>query len=149
VLATTVQLHDIADVEGFVAGAIQRSSLRSHLSEGEHEELLAEGISILYALAARFEPHRPGYAQPGRFSGFAAQFLPRKLGDAWHKWHFEHVRPVGEDGKRHWVYRDPPISLDHFLRPNQPGGAEGPPVGRETQVRPLSQQARLPSRSPG
>lgn len=115
-LATYVALHDIADVEGFVAGTIEHSGLR--LCAEEHEELLAEGICILYTLADRFEPQRAGYASAGRFSGYAAQFLPRRLGDAWHKRHPEHCRVAGEDGKRHWRYLAAPLSFDQVIAPH-------------------------------
>jgi hypothetical protein len=37
----------------------------------ERDELQLEGLVILYELADRFEPHRAGYAQAGRFSGYA------------------------------------------------------------------------------
>lgn len=117
-LATTVQLHDIDDVEGFVCATIERSGIQA--PEHEREELIADGIRIIYDLAERFEPHRPGYSQPGRFSGYAAQFLPRRLGDAWHSRNAEHVRVVNEGGKRSWAFRERPISLDQYLAPPAP-----------------------------
>ncbi|HEY0391052.1 MAG TPA: hypothetical protein VGC63_05020 [Solirubrobacterales bacterium] len=141
-LPTTVQLHDIDDVEGFVCATIERSGIQP--SEHEKEELVADGICILYGLAATFEPHRPGYAQAGRFSGFAAQFLPRRLGDAWHSRHPEHVRVVGEDGKRRWVYRDTPISLDQFLTAGSSSVSGAGRAGAETHIRPTAHQAPVP-----
>lgn len=112
-LPAKIRVHDIEDAEGFVAATIERSGIRP--APTEHEELIAEGLAILYELAAKFEPQREGYDTPGRFSGFAAQFLPRKLGDAWHKLHPEHRYVTGEDGKRHWVYFEAPASLDAVL----------------------------------
>lgn len=109
-LATTVQLHDIDDVEGFVCGTIERSEVR--LTTSEHEELVSEGVIILYDLARRFEPRRHGYAEEGRFSGFAAQFLPRRLGDVWHASNPNHRRLTRPDGSRVWHYDAPPVSLD-------------------------------------
>lgn len=146
-LPTTVQLHDIDDVEGFVCATIERAGLGG-VPDHEKEELVADGICILYTLAERFEPHRPGYEQAGRFSGYAAQFLPRRLGDAWHSRHAEHVRVVNKDtGKREWVYRETPISLDLFLTPK--GGASLSAVAEqhfapEAKIRPASQQAPVP-----
>lgn len=119
-LATTVAVHDIDDAEGFVAATIRRSGIQ--LSEDEREELLAEGIRILFELSQRFEPRRGNHAQDGRFSGFAAQFLPRKLGDAWHRWNPDHRYVTGEDGKRTWVYYPKPVSIEAL---NSPGGERG------------------------
>ncbi len=119
-LESVVSLHDIDDVEGFVCATIEkfrnggRVERGTSITEAEREELIAEGICILYELAEKFEPHRPGYEEPGRFSGFAAQFLPRRLGDAWHQKH-RHRRVAGEDGKRRWVYTEAPLSLDNLL----------------------------------
>lgn len=109
-LPTTVQLYDINDVEGFVCAAIQRSGIT--LSRPEHEELVSEGVTILYDLAERFEPQRAGYATAGRFSGFAAQFLPRRLGDAWHASNPGHRRLTAADGSRSWHYEPSPVSID-------------------------------------
>lgn len=113
-LATPFRLYDIDDCEGFVAATIQRAGITVETSE--HEELMLEGLAILCELAGKFEPHRPGYSQPGRFSGYAAQFLPRRLGDAWHRAHPEHryVTFTEPDGstKRRWVYDSAPVSLD-------------------------------------
>lgn len=140
-LPTTVQLHDIDDVEGFVCGTIEKAGLGG-VPAHEKEELILDGLRIIYELERRFEPHRPGYAQPGRFSGFAAQFLPRRLGDAWHSRHPEHVRVVNPaTGKREWRYREKPISLDHLLRAND--DAEGPRTA-EASIRPAAHQAPVP-----
>lgn len=148
-LSTTVQLHDIEDVEGFICATIERAGLGG-VPEHEKEELVADGFRILVELSQRFEPHRPGYATPGRFSGYAAQFLPRRLGDAWHARHPEHVRVTDSEGKRHWVYRDTPISLDQFLAPGGEHGGRGS-IDRprrqpfaESHIRPHSQTAPVP-----
>jgi hypothetical protein len=40
-------------------------------------------------------------------------FLPRRLGDAWHKWHPEHRYVTDpETGKRGWSYTPAMLSLD-------------------------------------
>lgn len=82
----------------------------------EREELLAEGLVILLELAKRYKPlpARPGIdKQAGRFSGYASMFLPRRLGDAWHRWHPEH-RYITDTatGRRRWHYDKPTMSLD-------------------------------------
>lgn len=132
-LPEKVAIHDIADAEGFVAATIERSGVKP--SPAEYEELLAEGLAILYDLAAKFEPHREGYESPGRFSGFAAQFLPRKLGDAWHRLHPEHRYVTDpETGKRRWIFYPSPDSLDHIL-----AGGDGSAVHAEHRIRPSEQ----------
>jgi hypothetical protein len=141
-LATTVQLYDINDVEGFVCATIERSGIQA--PEHEREELVADGLRILYELAARFEPQRPGYKQPGRFSGYAAQFLPRRLGDAWHSRNAEHVRIVGEDGRRSWAFRERPISLEQYLAPPGPGEEQHRRADSHTQIRLRSQTSPVP-----
>ncbi len=138
-LATYVALHDITDVEGFVANSLERSDIK--FDTAEKEELLAEGICILLELSEKFEPHRAGYATSGRFSGFAAQFLPRRLGDAWHSRHPEHRRIAGEDGKRRWTYQQAPVSLD-ALTCSTDTTAES----FEISIRPSSQWAPIPVR---
>jgi hypothetical protein len=145
-LATYVALHDVQDAEGFVAATIQRSGLT--LTRCEHEELLAEGIAILCELAADFEPHREGYAQAGRFSGYAARYLPRRLGDAWHRGNPHHHRIAGENGKRSWHYEAPPVSLDQLLEPAN-GGSAGGTINIESAIRPVSQMAQAPARPAG
>lgn len=108
-LATSVALMDIADVEGFVAATLKRSGIR--FTPDEHEDLMAEGLAILYQLAQQWQPRMPGHQQDGRFSGYAAMMLPKRLTDAWHKMHREHTR-LRSPGKRQWVYGEPAVSLD-------------------------------------
>lgn len=122
-LAAVVSLRDIADVEGFVCATLERFQRESEveLADDEYEELTLEGITIVYELAAKFEPHRAGYAQAGRFSGYAACFLPKRLGDAWHRRHPEHRYVTGDDGKRHWEYLKQTVSLEEELAA-RPGG---------------------------
>jgi hypothetical protein len=111
-LATTVRLHDIRDVEAFVAHSLDKSGVGQRVSSSEREDLLAEGITILYSLSENYQPHRPGYNQEGCFSGYAAQFLPRRLGDAWHAANPGHRRLTAPDGSRTWAYEPAPASLD-------------------------------------
>lgn len=109
-LRAPVALEDIDDVEGFVNATLNASGIEFHADE--REELVAEGILLLYVLHARFERRRAGYQQDGRFSGFAAMYLPRKLGDAWHRGRPEHRYVTGPDGKRHWQFFKAHVSLD-------------------------------------
>ena len=139
--ATPIRLDDIEDVHGFVANCLSRTGIYFGEAD-EREDLIAEGVCILYELARAYEPRRAGYAQAGRFSGFAAQFLPRRLGDAWHKRHPNHRRVAGEDGKRRWVYQDAPISLEAVLAESTRHGDSGS-EGIE-RFRPADQWAPVP-----
>jgi hypothetical protein len=105
-----ILIGDIRDAEGFVAATIKRSGLR--LESAEREELLAEGLCILLELGEHYEPLRNGYATGGSFSGYAAQFLPRRLGDAWHKSNSGHRRVMVAEGRRAWMYEPAPVSMD-------------------------------------
>lgn len=120
-LGTQIKVRDIDDAEGFVRATLQRSKIR--FDREEEQELVLEGLCILYELAERYEPHRAGYATSGRFSGFAAQYLPRRLGDAWHRSHPEHQYATDENGKRTWVYHPTPLSLDS-VRESNPARAD-------------------------
>jgi len=139
-LAAPIGLHDIEDVERFVANSLHRSGLP--FRRQEQEELISEGLCILYELAEKFEPQREGYAQAGRFSGYAAQFLPRRLGDAWHKRHPEHRRIAGDDGKRRWVYTEAAFSLEEALQNSEVFDEDS----FEINIRPPSQWAPVPVR---
>jgi hypothetical protein len=114
-----VDFRDIEDPSAFVHGTINKwcrpTSERGPiiLSLDEREELHAEGMAILCKLARDFRPHMDGYDQEGWFSGYAAMFLPRKLGDAWHRMHADHLLVTDpETGKRRWRYLEKAVSLD-------------------------------------
>lgn len=125
-LAEVVGLDDIADVEGFVHARI--NAARLVLSPEEREELVAEGLAILFRLHRDYRPHIEGHGDNGRFSGYAAQFLSRRLGDAWHRMHPEHHLRCQPDGRRRWEYGQRAVSLDHAQHDEE--------TGRE--LRPLS-----------
>jgi hypothetical protein len=122
VLNAIVALHDVDDVVGFVNDTLNQfcqgrpGKPGVHLSRDEREELVCEGIAIMYDLADRYEPRRGDHEQDGRFSGFAAWALPKKLGDAWHRLHPEH-RLVSdpETGKRRWIYLEKHTSFDSVV----------------------------------
>ena len=79
----------------------------------ERDELHREGLAILYQLARRYQPRIGDATQDGRFSGYAAMFLPRKLGDAWHAMHPEHRHLTDKTtGERRWHYGDKAVSLE-------------------------------------
>lgn len=129
-LAELVALGDIDDVWNFVAGTLNRFERDAGitLEKDERDELQLEGICILFELAGRFEPHRPGYAQAGRFSGYAAMFLPRRLGDAWHRSHPEHKYVTDpQTGKRRWEYLKGTVSLDQQIQRGGSGTNRGGP----------------------
>jgi len=109
-LTATVALHDITNVEAFVRATLDDSRIR--FQTGERDELVLEGLAILYDLAGSYQHQLPGYAQPGRFSGYAARYLPRRLGEAWHRLHEEHIYRTRLDGGREYEYLQPAISLD-------------------------------------
>lgn len=125
-IGAPIALHDIANCEAFVQRTIDRSQIR--YSPQEREELLAEGLTILFELAGKYKPlqARPGIdKQPGRFSGYAAMFLPRRLGDAWHRWHPEHRYLTDpQTGERGWCYGQPMLSLDAVTDPARAGAGE-------------------------
>lgn len=109
-----IRILDVENAEGFVQRCIDKSQIP--YGPDEREELLAEGLTILCALAGKYKPlpMRPGIdKQAGRFSGYAAMFLPRRLGDFWHQSHPEH-RYITDaaTGKRGWHYGQAAISLD-------------------------------------
>ncbi len=105
----TTSLYDVEDVEAFVAGHLTRSRIIL-ADRDEHDELLAEGITILYELADRYQPHMPGYTHPGRFSGYAAQLLPRRMQDAYYRLHPEHqTRRV--NGRKIREHSPAPLSI--------------------------------------
>ena len=133
-------LYDIRDPSAFVQGTINAFTAATArrpwpivLSAEEREELHQEGLAILYRLSGTFETRREGYEQDGRFSGHAAMFLPRKLGDAWHRMHPDSHQQVHdpESGKRVWARppdsfargvtaEDPDRHQDHGLSKTRP-----------------------------
>ena len=107
-----IALHDVADVHAFVAAQVANTPGVPMLHGDEADELIQEGIVILYELAARFQPHMPGYARPGRFSGYAAWALPKRLQSAWRRMHPEHLTRKAPDGTRSLEYGLKPLSVD-------------------------------------
>lgn len=104
-----VAIYDVKDAQRFVAAAVHR--LPFQLDQNEIEELIAEGQAILVELSNGYTSHRDGYDQPGRFSGYAAQYLPRRLIRAYHNLHETHYEARTTEG-REWRQVPPPIRLD-------------------------------------
>jgi hypothetical protein len=134
-------LRDVRDVEAFVAKHLVKSGVR--FSPDEHDEMLAEGIALLYELEAGFEEHRDGYEQAGSFAGYAASLLPRRMRDVYRRLHPEHLERRNPDGSREIEYAPPAVSLHHEDLPQfgatmivgpvpedtyQPNGYEPPPM---------------------
>lgn len=106
-------MYDIDDAEAFVRATIRRSKII--VGRDEFEELLAEGLCILCEMAERYQPRMEGYEKDGTFAGYAARFLPKKLGEAWHKLHPEHVLRTCPDGSRRYEYLEPAGSLNQAI----------------------------------
>lgn len=103
-------LFDIRDVDMFVRNMLDKAPVS--LEPEAFEELVAEGLTILYDLAWKYEPHRAGYEHEGSFAGFAAVFLSYRLTDAWHRLHPNHVYVSLPDGTRRWEYLPTAGSFD-------------------------------------
>lgn len=108
-LPRSTSLRDIDDVEAFVIMCIKRSG--APVQPNEYEELVAEGICILYQMEKKYIPRMDGYARDGRFSGYAVKWMPRKMKEAWHRMN-ENAQQVTIEGKRRWVYYERAASWD-------------------------------------
>ena len=108
----SVALLDIDDVRAFVAAQVAKTPGVPMLHGDEADELIQEGLVILFELADRFQPHMPGYDKPGRFSGYAAWALPKRLQSAWRRMHPEHLTRKAPDGTRTLEYGLKPLSVD-------------------------------------
>lgn len=107
---SAVPLHDIDDAEAFVRANIRKSGVM--LTPDEREELVAEGLVILCDMATKFIKRMDGYDRDGSFAGYASRFLPKRMKEAYHSLHPEHVQRTDKDGKKYIEYRDKPWSLD-------------------------------------
>lgn len=103
-----VALHNIRDAAGFVTDAVARLGLQ--LDDTEREDMIAEGFLILVDMANDWAPERYGDGT-GSFHGYAYTYLPRRLIDAWHRWHREHTYATRPDGSRAYVYGQSAESL--------------------------------------
>ena len=115
---------DVGDPDSFVRSCIKRSRIKPE-NPDTYEELVCEGIAILFELADKYDPERDGGIDPelcegtdgvASFAGYAWYLLPLRLVNAWHRMHPNHVLTTvtAEDGskKRVWVYYDEPASIE-------------------------------------
>lgn len=105
----SVELGDIKEAYGFVAKCIAKSGIK--VQGEEYDEMMCEGIVILCALHDRYDASKDT-GPKASFAGYAWYLLPRKLKDAWHKLHPEHVMRTQPDGKRKYEYHQAPVSID-------------------------------------
>ncbi len=107
-------VYDVEDVEGFVNDMVLIAKIRV-ADQHERDEIVGEGIVLLLHLARNFKPKMEGYEKPGKFSGYCAAYLPRKISTAWHKLHPEHLQETQklEDGRtvKRYKYGEAPMSL--------------------------------------
>lgn len=105
---STVSLHNIDDAAGFVIDALRRSGVPA--AEHEREDLIADGLAMLCDWADRWRPEEYGDGT-GSFAGYAYQYLPQRLKDAWHQQHPEHSYRTTADGTRRYEYGEPALSI--------------------------------------
>lgn len=110
-LSNKVSLYDIKDVEGFVIACVKRSG--SNAPPEYWDDLIAEGICLLYQMAKNYKPKMNGYDQAGKFSGYAIMWLPKQISQFWHRSQEHHLLAKDpETGKREWTYRLSPVSYE-------------------------------------
>lgn len=127
-----VQVHDVADAEGFVRDIIRRKLRKANISRQDMDDMVQSGLLVLLELAKRYDPAkdikkpRPGHVCRGprccvpSFAGYASFLMPNKLLDAWHAQHPNHLLKTQEDGSRKYMYLREACSLDEG-----PGGHGG------------------------
>lgn len=100
-----ITIYDVEDIEGFVNDMAQL--VVKFTNQEEWDELICEGIALLLNMAKNFVPWKPGYDKPGKFSGYCAAYLPRKISNAWYKMHPEHIQETItlDDGSKKKRYR--------------------------------------------
>ncbi len=102
-LPRSVSLHDIRDVDAWIAATIRKLALP--LTDSEREELECEGYAILWQLEAAWDGEGP-------FSAYITRRLRYRLINALHG--MRDIRPRGPDGSRPWLPR-PEVSLEAEL----------------------------------
>jgi hypothetical protein len=106
-----IALRDIKDVEAFVIACVKRAGTGA--PPMYWEDLVSEGITLLYAMERNYKYQLDGYAVEGRFSGYAIKWLPKQINQAWHKSQEHHLYLTDPgDGKRKWTYRISPVSYE-------------------------------------
>jgi hypothetical protein len=108
VLSTQRSLGDIEDVEGFVHMVLsaKRNRLAGLLSLCDEDEIVAEGVVLLYELFPKWDPKRCA-----RFSGYALSLLPLRLTD----WYRRELRQTcrgsfrGDEGGKYTFFQVVPL----------------------------------------
>lgn len=104
-----VACHDVLDVEAFVIKAMRTSGITP--GRDETEDIVMAGIVVLYDMANRYKPQMDGYARPGRFSGWAAKYLPGRIRDAYFQMHENIVVRVDTEGHKRREFLPAPVRL--------------------------------------
>lgn len=105
--------HDIEDPVAFISATLNKA-IRGGLplTGDEFDELVLEGLLILTKMATAWHSGHQ-HSRKGEFSGYVAMFLPKRLGDAWHRMHPNHRYITNpETGRRAWHYDPPAVSYD-------------------------------------
>lgn len=136
-LSRKVSLKDVDDVEAFVITCVKRSGCNA--PSDRWEELIAEGILLLYVMAENYQDQMPGYEVAGRFSGYAIKWLPRQIGQYWHKSQENHLYVKDPETKRRgWTYRQGPVSWEALMSDDREHSSH------ERHVLPMSQWFDVP-----
>jgi hypothetical protein len=135
-----VALHNIDDCVGFVKMSIKRSRIY-YADADEYEEMLCEGLAILVDLANRYDATREHDGR-NRFYGYAYYLLPRKLKDAWHRSHEEHILRTQPDGTRRYEYMQRAVSWDGLLEIEDGPGLDERSLRTPGEFIPLPKTAR-------
>lgn len=104
-----IAVHDVADAEAFVIHAMHTSGITP--GRDETEDIIAAGLLVLCEMADRYKPRMPGYQTDGRFSGYAARWLPGRIRDAYFGMHENIIARVDNNGHKHREFLDAPVRL--------------------------------------
>jgi hypothetical protein len=141
-LSRKVSLHDIEDVEAFVIMCVKRSGTPRE----QWEDMVCEGLCLIYAMAGNYKAQLEGYASKGRFSGYAIKWLPKQISQAYHRNCEHHLYLTDPTSKqRGWVRLAKPVSYS-WLSENGVGNDES---RFERRIRPLSMWETPPKESSG
>lgn len=104
-----VAVHDVNDAEAFVIHAMQTSGINP--ARDETEDVIAAGLLVLVEMGQRYKPRMPGYTADGRFSGYAARWLPGRIRDAYYQMHENIIVRVDADGHKRREFLPTPLRL--------------------------------------
>lgn len=113
-LGRQCSIYDVDDIEAFVRMCIKRSGVKPLVHEWE--DLVAEGVCLLWAMSNSYKPKLDGYEQEGRFSGYAIKYMPRKIRESYNR-NTEHaLHRTQPDGTRKWEYYERAVSYDELVQ---------------------------------